>query len=52
MNIRIQTYEAENGEKQTTAFEALEKGFSDLADLCDVVGEVFGSEREKFGQTA
>ena len=51
MNIRIQTYEVESGH-QTTAFEALEKGFSDLADLCDVVGETFGREREQFGQTA
>jgi DNA-directed RNA polymerase I and III subunit RPAC2 len=40
MNIRIQTYEG------TAAFEALEKGFYDLADLCDVVMEKFGEERE------
>lgn len=45
MNIRIQTYEG-------TAFEALEKGFDDLANLCDVVTERFAEERETFGQTA
>ncbi len=43
MNIRIQTYEG-------TAFEALQRGFDDLADLCDVVSEKFAEEREKFGQ--
>ncbi|PMD28242.1 RBP11-like subunits of RNA polymerase [Hyaloscypha hepaticicola] len=42
MNIRIQTYEG------TTAVEALEKGFSDLMDLCDVVGEKFQAERARF----
>jgi DNA-directed RNA polymerase subunit L len=43
MNIRIQTYEG-------TAFEALAKGFDDLADLCDVVLEKFSEEREAYGQ--
>lgn len=43
MNIRNQTYEG-------TAFEALEKGLDDLADLCDVVMEKFEQERERFGQ--
>lgn len=50
MNIRIQTYEREDGKKGMTAFEALEKGFEDLADLCDVVSERFGEERGVFGQ--
>ena len=50
MNIRIQTYEREDGKKGMTAFEALEKGFDDLADLCDVVSERFGVERGVFGQ--
>lgn len=43
MNIRIQTYEG-------TAFEALEKGFDDLSNLCDVVAERFVEERERYGQ--
>jgi len=42
MNVRIQTYEG------TTAFEALEKGFDDLMDLCDVVAEKFAEAREEF----
>ncbi|PMD65061.1 RBP11-like subunits of RNA polymerase [Hyaloscypha bicolor E] len=42
MNIRIQTYEG------TTAVEALEKGFNDLMDLCDVVSEKFQEERLNF----
>lgn len=50
MNIRIQTYEREDGKKGMTAFEALEKGFEDLADLCDVVSERFAGERGVFGQ--
>ncbi|KAH8798856.1 DNA-directed RNA polymerase [Hyaloscypha sp. PMI_1271] len=41
MNIRIQTY-------GTTAVEALEKGFNDLMDLCDVVSEKFQEERLNF----
>ncbi|RDL35054.1 RBP11-like subunits of RNA polymerase [Venustampulla echinocandica] len=41
MNIRIQTYEG------TTAVEALEKGFNDLMDLCDVVAEKFVAAREE-----
>lgn len=52
MNIRIQTYEREDGKKGMTAFEALEKGFEDLADLCDVVSDGFGEERGVFGQQA
>jgi DNA-directed RNA polymerase I and III subunit RPAC2 len=32
----------------TTAFEALEKGFDDLMDLCDVVAEKFAEAREEF----
>jgi len=42
MNIRIQTYEG------TTAMEALEKGFDDLMDLCDVVAEKFVEARQEF----
>ncbi|RMJ24615.1 hypothetical protein PHISP_04534 [Aspergillus sp. HF37] len=42
MNLRIQTYE------NTTAFEALEKGFNDLMDLCDVVSDKFASARDAF----
>ncbi|KAH8821674.1 DNA-directed RNA polymerase [Xylogone sp. PMI_703] len=41
MNIRIQTYEG-------TAVEALEKGFNDLMDLCDVVADKFTVSREEF----
>ncbi|KAH8895056.1 RBP11-like subunits of RNA polymerase [Thozetella sp. PMI_491] len=41
MNIRIQTYEG-------TAIEALEKGFRDLQDLCDVVADKFWASREAF----
>jgi DNA-directed RNA polymerase I and III subunit RPAC2 len=41
MNIRIQTYEG-------TAYEALEKGFDDLMDLCDVVAEKFTASRNEF----
>jgi hypothetical protein len=32
----------------TTAVEALEKGFTDLMDLCDVVSEKFQEERLNF----
>jgi DNA-directed RNA polymerase I and III subunit RPAC2 len=32
----------------TTAIEALEKGFSDLMDLCDVVAGKFDAERQRF----
>ncbi|CZT10458.1 related to DNA-directed RNA polymerase I/III chain AC19 [Rhynchosporium agropyri] len=42
MNIRIQTYEG------TTAVEALEKGFTDLMQLCDVVADKFCEAREAF----
>jgi len=45
MNIRIQTYEG------TTAIEALEKGFNDLMDLCDVVADKFTAAREDFALT-
>jgi len=41
MNIRIQTYEG-------TAVEALEKGFDDLMDMCDVIAETFATAREDF----
>ncbi|MCJ1476916.1 RNA polymerase subunit AC19 [Lambiella insularis] len=42
MNVRIQTYEG------TTVFDALDKGFDDLVDLCDVVTEKFTSARDMF----
>jgi DNA-directed RNA polymerase I and III subunit RPAC2 len=32
----------------TTALEALEKGFNDLMDLCDVVTEKFTAARDQF----
>jgi len=46
MNIRIQTYEG------TTAVKALEKGFDDLMDLCDVVADKFTAAREEFASTS
>lgn len=33
-----------------TAFEALQKGFSDLMDLCDVVADKFAAERVDFAR--
>ncbi|CDM37518.1 hypothetical protein DTO013E5_7684 [Penicillium roqueforti] len=42
MNVRIQTNDT------TTALEALEKGFNDLMDLCDVVTEKFTASRDQF----
>ncbi|KAL9641386.1 MAG: hypothetical protein Q9204_000021 [Flavoplaca sp. TL-2023a] len=42
MNLRIQTYEG------TTAYDALEKGFDDLVDLCDVVTMKFTDARNDF----
>ncbi|BDD61823.1 RNA polymerase subunit AC19 [Monascus purpureus] len=45
MNLRIQTYE------NTTAIEALEKGFDDLMDLCDVVTEKFTAARDAYNST-
>jgi DNA-directed RNA polymerases I and III subunit RPAC2 len=58
MNIRIQTY-GQYGSyiistqltafiEGTTAVEALEKGFDDLMDLCDVVVDKFVEAREAF----
>ena len=32
----------------TTVYDALEKGFDDLADLCDVVEEKFTKARDEF----
>ena len=34
----------------TNAFEALEKGFDDLMDLCDVVADKFAEAREDFAK--
>ena len=39
---------ADNQVEGTTAVEALEKGFNDLMDLCDVVSEKFQEERLNF----
>jgi DNA-directed RNA polymerase I and III subunit RPAC2 len=39
---------ADNTAEGTTAVEALEKGFNDLMDLCDVVSEKFQEERLSF----
>ncbi|CAI7621639.1 DNA-directed RNA polymerase I and III subunit [Penicillium manginii] len=44
MHLRIQTTD------NTTALEALEKGFSDLMDLCDVVTEKFTDARDQFNE--
>jgi DNA-directed RNA polymerase I and III subunit RPAC2 len=32
----------------TTAIEALDKGFDDLMDLCDIVADKFTAAREDF----
>jgi hypothetical protein len=64
MNIRIQTYGKPSlsfQESQTlehnktdfsaiegTALAALEKGFKDLIDLCDVVADEFQASRDAF----
>ncbi|MCJ1361524.1 RNA polymerase subunit AC19 [Acarospora aff. strigata] len=40
MNVRIQTYDG------TTAYDALEKGFDDLMDLCDAVADKFTTARD------
>ncbi|EEQ32617.1 RNA polymerase subunit AC19 [Microsporum canis] len=42
MNLRIQTYDS------TNVFTVLEKGLSDLMDLCDVVTEKFTLSRDNF----
>ncbi|KAJ5628473.1 hypothetical protein N7520_009156 [Penicillium odoratum] len=44
MHLRIQTSDS------TTALEALEKGFNDLMDLCDVVTEKFTAARDQFNE--
>ncbi|KAJ5657954.1 uncharacterized protein N7484_001603 [Penicillium longicatenatum] len=44
MHLRIQTSDS------TTALEALEKGFNDLMDLCDVVTEKFTIARDQFNE--
>ncbi|CAI7572749.1 unnamed protein product [Penicillium bialowiezense] len=44
MHVRIQTNDS------TTALEALEKGFNDLMDLCDVVEEKFTTVRDQFNE--
>ncbi|EGE08093.1 DNA-directed RNA polymerase I and III polypeptide [Trichophyton equinum CBS 127.97] len=42
MNLRIQTYDS------TNVFTVLEKGLSDLMDLCDIVTEKFTLSRDAF----
>ncbi|KAJ5715121.1 uncharacterized protein N7483_012302 [Penicillium malachiteum] len=44
MHLRIQTTDS------TTALEALNKGFADLMDLCDVVTEKFTVARDQFNE--
>ncbi|KAJ6024581.1 hypothetical protein N7540_005378 [Penicillium herquei] len=44
MHLRIQTTDS------TTALEALNKGFADLMDLCDVVTEKFTAARDQFNE--
>ncbi|KAF7718672.1 Uncharacterized protein PECH_001450 [Penicillium ucsense] len=46
MHVRIQTNDT------TTALEALEKGFDDLMDLCDVVTEKFTVARDQYKDDA
>ncbi|CAI7567357.1 unnamed protein product [Penicillium pancosmium] len=51
MHLRIQTTElTRRFIDTTTALEALEKGFSDLMDLCDVVTEKFTDARDQFNE--
>ena len=35
-----------------TAYDALEKGFNDLMDLCDVVADKFSTSRQDFVENA
>ncbi|TQS34628.1 hypothetical protein Golomagni_04981 [Golovinomyces magnicellulatus] len=44
MSVRIQTY------KGTTAVQALEKGFDDLMELCDIIAEKFMEARQQFAE--
>ena len=37
-----------NYAENTSAIDALEKGFDDMIDLCDVVAEKFTEERGRF----
>ncbi|MCJ1481849.1 RNA polymerase subunit AC19 [Schaereria dolodes] len=46
MNVRIQTYDG------TTVYDAIEKGFDDLVDLCDVVADKFTAARNAFAAKA
>jgi hypothetical protein len=39
---------ADAGLEGTTVYDALEKGFDDLADLCDVVADKFVEARDAF----
>ncbi|MCJ1337455.1 RNA polymerase subunit AC19 [Bachmanniomyces sp. S44760] len=42
MNVRIQTYDG------TSVYDALEKGFDDLIDMCDVVADKFTISHDVF----
>ncbi len=48
MEYECSTGRADEPAESTTAIEALEKGFNDLMDLCDVVSEKFQEERLNF----
>lgn len=39
---------AEPGADGTTAYDALEKGFDDLMDLCDAVADKFTTARDAY----
>lgn len=41
----------DRGIEGTTAFDALEKGFDDLIDLCDVVVDKFTVARDEYMTT-
>jgi hypothetical protein len=46
-DTRVRKDESNNFLEGTTAEEALEKGFQDLMDLCDVVADKFTAAREE-----
>lgn len=47
---KVRWWSIANGLDSTTALEALEKGFNDLMDLCDVVTEKFTTARDQFNE--
>ena len=46
--IKAGAEKCDGGGTEGTVYEALEKGFDDLADLCDVVEEKFIAAKEGF----